>query len=553
MENAGPGDRTQMRGVAMPSFPSLHDALFSLLPGARAGLDRAPWPGAPGFAEGPDADDVDVPKPRGQLAPDVDLPSHLHRLTPGGEGPGRHAPSDAGSSHHSRTGMPDADPSPHVPAGVPDGMRGQGAHSLTPASGQIEPSLQALARELQQLPPSVIRQLSHALSADPAVLRDLPARPEALAIALSRTAGETRPLHPAAGEARLAGHGPDAARGQDADAVRDARLPGAPGDARAAADARGAAALEARQAMAATQALPGQAAEPRPAWAMGLDPELAGHVLARSAPALEAQTLRALAPRMDPAAVAMPGHPSATTPAVGNSQAQPGALPLSQGESPVPGARGEPGTPVAAERGAQAPGLGGLGGAAAGVTLAAVANPAGTTHAYAPDSAVRARRPQQSRDQRQGGANGGTGQEEAPDGQPGDVKQQQHPRAGAAATGAGAAGGTGEAARAQSAAAVAGHVASASVAHVHHEDDQAAPAGHVADDEARHSRAHLQWLYWSLIAVTYCCLGLALATVAPDLFGLPMPPESLDIWRNALTGTGLLTGLWAWLLARRLR
>src|SRR5690606_40025181 len=41
-----------------------------------------------------------------------------------------------------------------------------------------------------------------------------------------------------------------------------------------------------------------------------------------------------------------------------------------------------------------------------------------------------------------------------------------------------------------------------------------------SDAEARESRQR-QWLYWSLIAVTYACLGLALATVAPDLVGLP--------------------------------
>lgn len=534
----------------MPSFPSLHDALFSLLPGARAGLDRAPWPGAPGFADGPDADDVDVPRSRGQLAPDVDLPSHPHRPGHRGEGSVRHASSDAGSPHHAATRLPDAALSPHARAELGDAMRGQGSPSLTPASGQLGPSLQALARELQQLPPSVIRQLSHALSADPAVLRDLPARPEALAIALSRTAGEPGPQHPTASGPRLAGHGPEAARGQDADTARDARLAGAPGDARTAADVRGATALDARHAMAATEARQGQAAEPRPAWAMGLDPALAGHALANAAAQPSAPAGHAAqAPRMDAAAVSIPGHPSAAAPA-GNSQTQPGALPLPGAESPVPGSRGEPGTPVAAERSAQAPGLGGPGGVAAGATIAAVANPAGTTHAYAPDQAVRARRPQQSRDEREGGSNGGPGQEAASDGQPGDAKQAQQPRAGSGATGA--TGRAGDPPPAQSPTAAAGHVASAGPAPVFHGDDRTTPAGHVADDQARHSR-RLQWLYWSLIAVTYCCLGLALATVAPDLFKLPMAPESLGAWRNALTGTGLLTGLWAWLLARRLR
>ena len=85
-----------------------------------------------------------------------------------------------------------------------------------------------------------------------------------------------------------------------------------------------------------------------------------------------------------------------------------------------------------------------------------------------------------------------------------------------------------------------------------HADAMATAAGREwRNPEARQSRQR-QWLYWSLIAVTYACLGVALATVAPDLSGLPIAPDSLGTWRNVLTGAGLLTGLWAWLLARRM-
>src|SRR5690606_18093416 len=111
--------------------------------------DRAPWPGAPGFADGPDADDVDVPRSRGPQGPDVDLPSHPQRPTPGGDGPTRHTASEPGPPPHARGWGPDG------------GAHSHGARSLTPGAAPLEPSLQALARELQQLPPSVIRQLSH--------------------------------------------------------------------------------------------------------------------------------------------------------------------------------------------------------------------------------------------------------------------------------------------------------------------------------------------------------------------------------------------------------
>jgi hypothetical protein len=89
-------------------------------------------------------------------------------------------------------------------------------------------------------------------------------------------------------------------------------------------------------------------------------------------------------------------------------------------------------------------------------------------------------------------------------------------------------------------------------------DAAAASAGHTTTADASRAggsrrRPGWQTLYWVLVVVSYSCLAFALATVAPDLFKLPIDENALPIWRNALTMTGLLSGLWAWLLARRLR
>src|SRR5690606_21040382 len=223
-----------------------------------------------------------------------------------------------------------------------------------------------------------------------------------------------------------------------------------------------------------------------------------------------------------------PAAPTAAPLPAGSTQAPAAPGPFAQDVPSLQAARADAaGTTV--ERGGQGPGLSGLGGVAAGVTMAAVANPAGTTHAYAPDSAVRARRPQESRDQQNGSADGGTDQEDTP-----DAQQRLSRRSGTGPTAAAAAAAS-AAAGAGSPATAAGHVGSAGVASSGQTAERSVPGNHGAEDaQNRHSR-YLQWLYWSLIAVTYCCLGLALATVAPDLFGLPMPPESLGTWRNVLT------------------
>src|SRR5690606_26448929 len=92
-----------------------------------------------------------------------------------------------------------------------------------------------------------------------------------------------------------------------------------------------------------------------------------------------------------------PAAPTAAPLPAGSTQAPAAPGPFAQDVPSLQAARADAaGTTV--ERGGQGPGLSGLGGVAAGVTLAAVANPAGTTHAHAPDSAVRARGAQKGRD-----------------------------------------------------------------------------------------------------------------------------------------------------------
>lgn len=531
----------------MSSFPSLHDALSSLLPHARGGHDWMLRQGIPGFGDGIDGDERRGDPARGPGMPDLDLdvdavvrPQHH---ADGGNGSVRQNHGDPG-------GIP-----PHARAGMSDPLRGPATQPLAPAAqGQMEPPLLALARELQQLPPSVIRQLSDALANNPAALRELPARPEALAAALSRAGPESgQGMQAAPAEARRLAHDAEAAaplpRGRDAEAVRDARQAGAIGftaDPRGAADARATALAEARQ---------GTALEARPGWTGGLDPALAAGIAVRMPGASEAQSQPAGPSRADPPTAATQAPATA---AAGSTQAPAAPSAPVQDAVQLPGPRAEA-SGSTADRATQAPGLAGLGGAAAGVTLAAIANPAGTTHAYAPDSAVRARGAQQARDrQRQGGDAPG---DEAADGQPQERKQRKapehgrgppEPRSGAAAAHPDAHA-SGSAVQTQGGIAAGGHT-TGPVVHGARPADASHATTRPPDDtpETRLSRRR-QWLYWSLILVTYGCLGLALATVSPDLFGLPIAAESLGAWRNALTATGLLTGLWAWLLARRMR
>src|SRR5690606_29649628 len=270
--------RPQSRGITMSSFPSLHDALSTLLPGARGGpewLMRAGMLGAGG-------DGVDIDDRRGDPAPghgphdfavDVDAVPRPAHPADGGNGSVRHGHSGTDIPAHARQAMSDA-------------LRGPAPQPLAPPQGQgpLEPSLHALARELQALPPSVIRQLSDALHSHPEALRALPAQPEALAAVLARATPDTTPApHAAAAEARRLVHGGEGAhpvpRGQDADAPREARQaapPGVASDPRAAGETRLALpGQDLRPGMPPAEARQGQPAEARPAWAAGMDAALA--------------------------------------------------------------------------------------------------------------------------------------------------------------------------------------------------------------------------------------------------------------------------------------
>src|SRR5690606_23169959 len=249
----------------MSSFPSLHDALSSLLHGARGGPDWMLRQGMPGFGDGIDIDERRGDLGRGPDVPDIDIDAVVR--------PQHHANGSNGFVHQ---GYADDGSQPfHARQALSEPLRGPTAQPLTPSQGQGEPPLLALARELQLLPPSVIRQLSDALANNPDALRELPARPEALAAALARTGpGSAEGMQAAAAEARRLADGADAAppspRSQDAEASRDPRQPGAAGfsaDPRGAADARAAALLEARQG--------GVLTEARPGWTGGMDPALA--------------------------------------------------------------------------------------------------------------------------------------------------------------------------------------------------------------------------------------------------------------------------------------
>src|SRR5690606_22912018 len=226
---------------------------------------------------------------------------------------------------------------------------------------------------------------------------------EALAAVLARATPDTTPApHAAAAEARRLVHGGEGAhpvpRGQDADAPREARQavpPGVASDPRAAGETRPALpGQDLRPGMPPAEARQGQPAEARPAWAAGMDPALAAGLRGPGAGA-EAPTPAAAQSRADAPATPQPpsapaGSPSATPLPAGSTQAPAAPGAFAQDVPSLQPARADAaGTTV--ERGGQGPGLSGLGGVAAGVTLAAVANPAGTTHAHAPDSAVRAR------------------------------------------------------------------------------------------------------------------------------------------------------------------
>lgn len=226
-------------------------------------------------------------------------------------------------------------------------------------------------------------------------------------------------------------------------------------------------------------------------------------------------------------------------------------------DMPSPAARADA---AAVRAGEPAGSPGGLGlGIAAGVTLAAVGNPAGTTFATAPNSSLRARKAEDEEGDRkrvdEETAQGDEHEHARDDGHRENGDDRRDP--------AEAPGRKRRAATTPAASGEAFSVAAIGLMLPAYDDDaDTPPPGHVGeapsrdqplDRNARRTR-RLRWLYWSLIAVAYACLGLALASVAADWFlnraGLPVPNSVA--WRHGFTVVGLSSALWAWLVARRM-
>jgi len=510
--------------TSIPSSPI--DALRSLLPmlGRDGGLGNLPGPGD-ALGEGAELEDGRPPRP-----------------------PGPHW-----QTGDARDARPDA---PHLH------MRGEGAPPLSHAdAARLADTLSTamrhnpshpLFRELQQLPPEALRQLVQFVTQHASVGRELASQvSEPLAHAMARAAPE----------------------------ARDARQP-PPSDARGFAEATRAQA----------QALGQQVASDRAPMAGGrealpLSPGRTGEDIraVAMAGAFEARTLSESRPASTLPLAALLARADGVLSAVPSTGAQ-DATPASRApgghvsvlqelaaqqalQARTPGEAMQPGRADGANAAAEpgSPGLLGLAGAA-GVTLAAVGNPAGTTHANAPQTALRARKPEETRQQDRPERAAGAAEEEAEGEHPHDGRRGSDESGKGQGRGQGtdADDGRARAPGREAAAVAAGHTAAAGLMLPRYDSDEDAddgsPAGHVGegdadeteDIEARRSRRQ-QWLYWSLIVVTYGCLASALATVAPDLFKLPIPAENATTWRNALTITGLATGLWAWLLARRMR
>ncbi|TYT25901.1 hypothetical protein FZO89_06340 [Luteimonas viscosa] len=427
-----------------------------------------------------------------------------------------------------------------------------------------------LFRELSQVPAEEFRQwVMDFLTMPPGGARDLPAhaaaplaQATAAAAALLRenAAQQSAPAQSLA-EARAEADALRATVQAQAQQTAAERTQATPGTPRAGEDGRQ---------MAAALVAANGAQEGR----VATDARYAGLMQALAQPARAESAVPATQnPAGAPTAMASQTAPAvpaqATAPPDSARTLQDPAVPLMQGRTPV-----EAPLPARAERVAgsaepmPAGGLPGLVGAA-GVTLAAVGQPAGTTFAQAPQQAVRARKSEETRDKRDKHAREAQQRDSDGDSQSqsrrhadghGDAARKRSPKAAAAA----ASGGDGRRASPATTAA-AGHTATAPglppAAYTQDADiepeEQARPAGHTAAGESSDAMSaqsrRQQWLYWSLIAVTYSCLAVALGMMTPLAASLPIATESLPLWRNALTTTGLATGLWAWLLARRLR
>lgn len=520
----------------MTDFPSLHSALRSFLSdrhdahrhqlGLHDDGDDDRWGGRreeggrrPEYDRGTDGaryrdgatQDVDPAR----YAGDDGLPTQSQRFP--GDGnvgdprPGGWTGTDAGRGESSLAQrLADAG----MPPRPGDNLLGRNAGAASPST-YSEGIAPALLRQLQELPPEAIRQLGHLLETESARLQRLPASQEAMAELVARSLQE----------------------------IRDARQPaGADGRPLAAGDGDASRWIGAQKADGSTALQSQQLA------AMQARAEIAHPAMMQQA------QLQSRADAMPVAA----GNPLATAPATGE-----------QGVSLAPGARtiGDPSHPlparaegnVVADRGGPAGLPGSTVGVAAGVTLAAVGNPAGTTYAIAPQTPSRLRQPS---DSKEGDDAGADNPEASPDEQQQDRdgKPQGHGEAGARRKGtpeeAHAAGLTAQLPGSRTP----GEGPGAWLASLFGSlPGQQQVQGHTGEgprqvrEAAQRESQRLRWLYWTLIGVAYVCLAVSLATLAPGLSKLPISPENLPLWRNGMTVTGLLAGLWAWMLARRMR
>lgn len=436
--------------------------------------------------------------------------------------------------------------------GQPPGMhRGEPAHPLL--------------RELQQLPPETLHQLIQYLSSNPQVARELVANPESLAGTLARAAAnaqESQHLAAAMARAQESGQARTAQSQQVASPERAATA----------------------QDIARLQAMPdGRLRDMNPAANDAVNRMLQASLLARADGAVNTA---ATVPQGNPATTAQ-----GTTQQLGSNPLQ--NLPARPAGEPLMPSRAD--VPVAGDR----LGLPAGNALAAGVTVAAIGNPAGTTHAVAPQTPAQLREAARQRKAREAvqegkrrkddnGGNGGhgSGQDKrgsgesaraaagaigdqqndagrSPSGPPGSGADARHPDDRTAA------GNTAATARPQSLPrsgsprpqgrrSVAAAIRELSLTHLlHAAEPQSQAQGHAGDeplDPTQRRSRRLRWLYWSLILVAYLCLGVSLALVLPGLWnGAPAEGgESADWWR-ALTVIGLGTAFCAWLLARRLR
>ena len=518
------------------------------------------------------------------------LPGLGRDVGPGMQLPGLDADGDTPETEGDRRGPHGhwrASDTPHAPPHAH--LRGDGAGPLSQhaGAGQLANTLAGawqhnpshpLFRELQQLPPETLRQLIQ-LASQQHGHEALVGQAEPLARLLTQLAADARNAaqHPATGDARAMAQ---ALAAQDrATASGRETLP--PAFAGRAEDIRGT--LSASDSHAASDA--------------------------SQRPVLS--TLAALLARGDglpmPAqGTTLPPPGTGTSPANGQELAAQQLLQARLAGDAMSAGRAD-GTVAGSADPTSPGGLLGLVGAA-GVTLAAVGNPAGTTHAVAPQAQSRLRQAEDARndarkrvsedemeDEDGGGDRGrdsrdGTPRERgraANDDRAGDAstgRDFRAPTGAASANGAGAhpkdagtntASGPGPAAgtgasesRAPTDASIAtatGHTAviGLRLPRYHGSDDDADEdaqlQGHAGDAslaeeyaEVRQAR-RLRWGYWALIAVAYGCFGLALATLAPAWFDLPIAQENRTLWRHGLTAVGLASALWAWVLSRWIR